>query len=85
MCVHVCKQVQVGGKREIPGLGHFRRPTGQGYTGITTTYCRSLCAEVRWQHSAGQDKCSDPAALDFITVIMCKATSQNTPVCTLLL
>ena len=57
----------------------------QGYTGITTTYCRSLCAEVRWQHGAGWDKYSDPAALDFITMITCKATSQNTPVCRLLL
>lgn len=85
VCVCVRKQVRVVGKRETPGLRHFRGPTGQGYTGLTTMYRRSLCAEACWQHGAGHDEYSAPAAVDFITVITCKATSQNTPVRTLLL
>lgn len=85
MCVCVRKQVQVVGKREIPGLRHFRRPHRSGLHQDNHDVPTRLCAEACWQHCAGQDEYSDPAAVDFITVITCKATSQNTPVRTLLL
>jgi len=46
-------------------------------SGLPTTYHRY---KVCWQHRAGRDEHSDQAALDFITVVMCKATSQSAPV-----